>query len=102
LRWIKGANALIHAALREGFGLPLLEAVRMGTPVICAQSSVPSALRAHVQTFAPGDAEALARAIERAVRGEMREPAARAKRETAQLTWDRCAARTVEVYRRFL
>jgi glycosyltransferase involved in cell wall biosynthesis len=102
LRWIKGASALVHAALREGFGLPLLEAVRMGTPVICAQSSVPSVLRTHVQTFAPGDAGALARAIERVMGGEMREPADRAQRETAHLTWDRCAALTADVYRRFL
>ncbi len=51
LRWIKGAQALVHAALREGFGLPLLEATRVGTPVICAQTSVPDVLREHVQDF---------------------------------------------------
>jgi glycosyltransferase involved in cell wall biosynthesis len=102
LRWIKGAHALVHAALREGFGLPLLEAVRMGTPVICAEPSVPSVLRTHVQTFAAGNAEALARAIEQAVRAEMSEPAARAQRETSDLTWNRCAELTLGVYRRFL
>jgi len=102
LRWIKGARALVHAALREGFGLPLLEAVRMGTPVICAETSVPSILREHVETFAPGDSASLARAIERTLRGELRERAERAQRETAALTWDRCAALTADVYRRFL
>jgi glycosyltransferase involved in cell wall biosynthesis len=102
LRWIKGARALVHAALREGFGLPLLEAVRMGTPVICAESSVPSVLREHVETFAPGDATSFAHAIERALRGELCARAERAQRETAELTWDYCAALTANVYRRFL
>ena len=102
LRWMKGAQALVHAALREGFGLPLLEAVRVGTPVICAQTSVPDVLREHVLRFAPGDVRALAAAIERALRGELREQAQRAGDETAHLTWDHCAALTADVYRRFL
>ncbi len=102
LRWIKGAQALVHAALREGFGLPLLEAIRVGTPVICAQTSVPDVLREHVQIFAPGDVPALATAIERALRGELRERTQHAQRETANLTWDHCASLTAAVYRRFL
>ncbi len=102
LRWIKGAQALVHAALREGFGLPLLEATRVGTPVICAQTSVPDVLREHVQTFAPGDIPTLARAIERALRGELREQTLQARDATANLTWDHCASLTAAVYRRFL
>jgi len=102
LRWMKGARALVHAALREGFGLPLLEAVRVGTSVICAQTSVPDVLSEHVQRFAPGDAAGLARAIERVLRGETREQALRAQRETANLTWDHCAMLTAGVYRRFV
>jgi len=101
LRWIKGARALVHAALREGFGLPLLEAVRMGTPVICAEPSVPSILREQVEAFAAGDSAGLARSIERALRGELRERSERARSQTAGLTWDRCAALTADVYRRF-
>jgi len=102
LRWIKGAQALVHAALREGFGLPLLEATRVGTPVICAQTSVPGVLREHVQSFAPGNVPALTRAIERALRGELAEQTQRAQRETSNLTWDHCALLTAAVYRRFL
>ncbi|HEY1727803.1 MAG TPA: glycosyltransferase [Candidatus Baltobacteraceae bacterium] len=102
LRWMKGARALVHAALREGFGLPLLEAVRVGTPVICAQTSVPDVLRKHVRSFVPGDVRALTGAIESALRGELSEQTQRAQRETANLTWDHCASLTANVYRRFL
>lgn len=102
LRWIAGATVLVHAALREGFGLPLLEAVRLGTRVIAARSAVPQPLQGHVRTFAPGDRAELARAIEAVLRGEEREAALRAREATAMLTWDRCAALTADVYRRLL
>lgn len=102
LRWMAGAAALVHAALREGFGLPLLEAVRLGTPVIAAAPAVPEPLRDRVATFPAGDADALARAIESAVRGEAKTRVEEARMATAELTWDRCAERTADVYRRLL
>ena len=102
LRWIAGASVLVHAALREGFGLPLLEAVRLGTPVVAAESAIPEPLRGHVRSFTTGDATALAHGIEAALRGEQRDSALRAREATATLTWDRCAALTADVYRRLL
>ena len=102
LRWIAGATVLVHAALREGFGLPLLEAVRLGTPVVVTSSAVPHVLAEHVQTFSPRDAAAMARAIESVLRGDWRARAAAAQAATASLTWDRCAKLTADVYRRFL
>ena len=102
LRWIAGATVLVHAALREGFGLPLLEAARLGTPVVAAQSAVPQPLREYVRTFAPGDAAAMARAIEAVLRGDEDGRVAAARDATADLTWDRCVRETADVYRRFL
>jgi len=95
-----GAVALVHPALCEGFGLPLLEAAAVGTPVIACRDAVPGVLRAHVAAFAPGDVAA-ARAHMLAV---LEKPAEReaARAVARRLTWDRCAERTAEVYRTVL
>ncbi len=99
-RWYRGAAALVYPSLCEGFGLPMLEAAALGTPVIASSEAVPRVLRPHVATFAPRDLAALSAAMERALSA----PAVRNEAfQTAQaLTWDRCAARTAEVYREVL
>ena len=102
LRWIAGASALVHAALREGFGLPLLEAASLGTPIVVAEGAVPRPLRPVVRTFAAEDAAGLARAIESALSDSGGELVARAREVASGLTWDLCAQRTIEVYRRCL
>jgi glycosyltransferase involved in cell wall biosynthesis len=102
LRWIAGAAVLTHSALREGFGLPLLEAAKLGTPVVASDSAIPRPLREAVRAFRAGDAAAMTRAIEEALDDRSGEMAGRARAVADSLTWDRCAQRTVEVYRRFL
>ncbi|GAC1495010.1 MAG: glycosyltransferase family 1 protein [Vulcanimicrobiaceae bacterium] len=95
-----GATALVHPALCEGFGLSLLEASAMGTPVIACAQSVPGVLGGHVASFAPGDVAGL-RAHMLAALDERRDASA-ARAVARNLTWDRCAMRTAEVYRRVL
>jgi glycosyltransferase involved in cell wall biosynthesis len=102
LRWIAGAAVLTHAALREGFGLPLLEAAKLGTPVVASLQAVPAPLRDVVRTFPAGDAAAMARAIEETLDDPSGDLPLRARAVADALTWDRCAQRTVEIYRRFL
>ncbi|MGH7660507.1 MAG: glycosyltransferase family 4 protein [Vulcanimicrobiaceae bacterium] len=102
LRWIAGAAMLTHAALREGFGLPLLEAAKLGTPVVACGSAVPVPLREAVRTFPAGDAAAMTRAIEETLDDRSGELVRKARLVADALTWDRCVQRTVEVYRRFL
>ncbi|GAC1443412.1 MAG: glycosyltransferase family 1 protein [Vulcanimicrobiaceae bacterium] len=93
-------GALVHPALCEGFGLSLLEASAMGTPVIACAQSVPGVLGGHVASFAPGDVAGL-RAHMLAALDERRDASA-ARAVARNLTWDRCAMRTAEVYRRVL
>lgn len=102
LRWIAGANVLTHAALREGFGLPLLEAAKLGTPVVACDAAIPAPLREVVRSFPAGNAAAMARAIEDALDDRSGEMTRRARAVADALTWDRCAERTIAVYRRFL
>ena len=39
LRLVRGAKAVMFPSLYEGFGLPALEAIRLGTPVISSTAS---------------------------------------------------------------
>ncbi len=92
-----GAIALVHPALCEGFGLPLLEAAAVGTPVIACADAIPGVLRAHVAAFAPRDVAGLRAHMLAALAAPGGTEAARAI--ARELTWDRCASKTAEVYR---
>lgn len=97
----RGARAYVHPALREGFGLPMLEAMQAGTPVIAARGAVPRVLAPHVALFEPLDADGLAALLLAA----LDEPApfaaraAQARPAALDLTWERTARATVAIYR---
>jgi glycosyltransferase involved in cell wall biosynthesis len=93
----KGAVALVHPALCEGFGLPMLEAATVGAAVVASAEAVPALLRDYVDTFPAHDVDALRAALLRALAAPTAHAAAR--RFARTLTWDRCAERTAEVYR---
>jgi len=95
-----GALALVHPALCEGFGLPLVEAAAMGTPVIACRDAIPGAIKDRTAIFEPRDV-AGARAHMIAVL-DGRVPRGAAQSIARNLTWDRCAERTAEVYRSVL
>ncbi len=103
-RFYRSAAAYVHPALREGFGLPALEALRAGTPVLATAEATPSVLRAHVELFPAGDAETLRAMIE----GVLDEPesahvrAERGREATAYLTWERTVRETANIYRELI
>lgn len=100
-RYYAGALALVHPALLEGFGLPLLEAMACGAPVIATQESLPGALSGVALTFPAGDVAGAREKILQVLNdAALRERLASAGRERARtLTWDRCAALTAQIYR---
>ena len=95
-----GATALVHPALWEGFGLTMLEAMALGTPVVACSDAIARPLAAAAFTFPPRDAAALRAAIERVASDPTeREERVRAGRAAAmELTWDRFAYRIAAVY----
>jgi glycosyltransferase involved in cell wall biosynthesis len=99
-----GARALVQPALREGFGLPMLEAMAAGSPVVACEVAVPSPLAEAALMFAARDARALRIALEKLLSDEgLRTRAINLGREAAhRLTWDRCARATADVYREVL
>ena len=101
----RDALALAYPSLYEGFGLPLLEAMSVGTPVIAAQvSSLPEVAGDAALLVDPFDVDALAGALEQvagdeALRADL---AARGYRRVRRFSWERAAQETLAVYREAL
>src|SRR5919204_6833381 len=69
----RGALALVYPSLLEGFGLPILEAMACGTPVITAnRSSMPEVAGGAAELVDPEDTDALAAAMARLSRDAAR------------------------------
>jgi len=96
-----GALALVHPSLLEGFGLPLVEAMAQGCPVIATTASVPAAVADAALTFQPGDVDAARAQILRIVEDQALRTALveRGRMAAAALSWDRTARETAAIYR---
>jgi glycosyltransferase involved in cell wall biosynthesis len=99
-----GARALVQPALSEGFGLPMLEAMAVGCPVIASTEAVPRVLEPAALTFAPDNPDELRARMEMLLGDAgLREQFAQRGRSLAQtLTWDRCARATADLYHEVL
>jgi glycosyltransferase involved in cell wall biosynthesis len=99
------AQALIYPSLYEGFGLPVLEAMHYGCPVVCSNSSsLPEVVGDAAVTVDTADSGALANGMAAAIGDSaLRNRLALAGRaREASFTWDRTAVETAESYRRLL
>jgi glycosyltransferase involved in cell wall biosynthesis len=96
------SDVLVMPSLHEGFGLPILEAMASGTPVVASnRGSLPEVVGDAGLIVEPDDIEAIADAVVRLitdpkVRDEM---IARGIDRSGQFTWERTARATLDVYR---
>jgi len=98
----RGAACLVFPSRYEGFGLPVLEAMASGTPVVAVRAtSVPEVAGDAAVLVEPGDPAALARGVEQALAEHDRLAAAGLER-ARQFSWRETARRTLEVYRELL
>lgn len=97
----RAAEAFVFPSLYEGFGLPPLEAMACGTPVITSNtSSLPEVVGDAALTIDPYNIEALAAAIERvltdaALRHDLRQ---RGFVQAQRFSWQQTAQQTLAVY----
>jgi glycosyltransferase involved in cell wall biosynthesis len=101
----QSAEALILISHYEGFGLPVLEAMASGTPVVASNSSsLPEVIGEAGILVPPDDPDQTAEALMMVViAGELRERCiARGLDQARQFTWERCADKTRAIYREAL
>jgi glycosyltransferase involved in cell wall biosynthesis len=99
----RGAELFAFPSLYEGFGLPVLEAMACGTPVVTSnRSSLPEVAGDAALLVDPLDVEAIAGAMQRVLADEALAAGLReiGLARAAQFTWERTARETVAVYKK--
>jgi glycosyltransferase involved in cell wall biosynthesis len=114
LAWVSGpeleglyalAAVFVFPSLYEGFGLPVLEAMRRGVPVACSNSSsMPEVAGDAALLFDPRDTRAMTAAIERLLVDEREAARLRAagRTQAARFTWAATARATAATYDRVM
>ena len=96
-----GALAFVYPSLYEGFGLPPLEAMQCGVPVITSNtSSLPEVVDKAGILIDPSQEDDLCQAILRVVEdAELRSELSRKSiQQAAKFSWDNCAEQTMKAY----
>ncbi|MGD1174072.1 glycosyltransferase family 4 protein [Mycobacterium seoulense] len=96
------ASAFIFPSKYEGFGLPPLEAMSHGCPVVCSNAgSIPEVVGDAGVYFDPNNPEELRTALERVATTEKLQADLRARgfARLAAFSWDACAEATAQIYR---
>ncbi|MER2298824.1 MAG: glycosyltransferase family 1 protein [Pseudomonas sp.] len=98
-----GARLFTFPSHYEGFGLPVLEAMSSGVPVVCSNSSsLPEVAGQAALMCAPGDVDGLSALLRQGLENENWRLAAvqQGLTHAAGFSWERCAQATIEVYRK--
>ena len=96
-----GATAFVMPSFLEGFGLPVLEAMACGTPVLCANtSSLPEVAGGAAVMFDPSDVPAMAATITRVLTDadERERLSELGKARAKEFSWEKAARLTSSLY----
>lgn len=99
----QGAIAFVYPSQYEGFGIPPLEAMSLGCPVVCSNtSSIPEVVGEAGEYFDPHDTQSICNAMEAVLESPARrlELVAAGYERVQNFSWVRCAAETHAIYRK--
>lgn len=97
----RAADVFVFPSLYEGFGLPVLEAMSYGTPVVTSNvSSLPEVAGDAALMVDPTDTNSIVQSILSILQDEAlrKDLVHRGKHQSARFSWEKCATQTVEVY----
>ncbi len=100
-----GALTTAVPSLYEGFGIPVLESMACGTPVVTSNiSSLPEVAGNAALTVDPTDLDAIVAALQQVIDDDSLRTSLRARglARAAEFTWDRSAQQLQAVYARLL
>jgi glycosyltransferase involved in cell wall biosynthesis len=101
----RGAHLFVYPSEREGFGLPPLEAMSVGCPVVCSDStSLPEVVGDAALLFDPQSVDEMTSQMEKlaysdSLRGDL---IAKGLERSRMFSWRRCAEETMAVYSQVL
>ena len=101
----KNAAAFIHPSTYEGFGIPLLEAMQYGCPVMCSDTtSMPEVAGNAAIYFDPHSVDSMRTVIERTVQATqtMAQQTQHGYERVKQFSWNKCTRETIKVYQKLL
>lgn len=103
--WYNAAIVFAYPSIYEGFGLPVLEAMACGTPVIASDTSaLPEVVGRAGILLNPHDERAWASALGDLLSNPEKQTslARQARVQAAKFSWERAAQETVAIYRRYM
>ena len=96
-----GARAFAFPSIREGFGLPVLEAMAHGVPVLTSRGTACAEVLGDAGVLVdPMDVGSITEGLAELLGAGAEEMGVRGRRRSASFTWQDAAERTLEVYRR--
>ena len=101
--WYNAAELLLFPSVYEGFGLPVVEAMACGTPVVASNSgSIPEAVGEAGLLFDPNDVESLVDRVTAVLTNKPLRDKLKAQglQHAQTFSWERAGRETANVYRR--